>query len=165
MNSVLTYFNGEKWESYLFLLLGVLSILISIYLLFVLKTSFWKGVTIPFILVGMLELVVGYTIVKRSPIDILRVEKMINDEPQKIASEEIPRMEKVMSNFKVFRIAEIILIGIGILLMYHTLNDTFLRGLGLGLFFQASTVLSLDFFAERRGHVYLEFLNDFVQKL
>ena len=165
MNSVLTYFNGEKWESYLFLLLGVLSILISIYLLFVLKTSFWKGVAIPFILVGILELVVGYTIVRRSPVDILRVEKMINDEPQKIASEEIPRMEKVMSNFKVFRIAEIILIGIGILLMYHTLNDTFSRGLGLGLFFQASTVLSLDFFAERRGHMYLEFLNDFVQKL
>ena len=165
MNSVLTYFNGEKWESYLFLLLGVLSILMSIYLLFVLKTSFWKGVAIPFILVGILELVVGYTIVRRSPVDILRVEKMINDEPQKIASEEIPRMEKVMSNFKVFRIAEIILIGIGILLMYHTLNDTFSRGLGLGLFFQASTVLSLDFFAERRGHMYLEFLNDFVQKL
>jgi hypothetical protein len=122
-------------------------------------------VAIPFILVGILELVVGYTIVRRSPVDILRVEKMINDEPQKIASEEIPRMEKVMSNFKVFRIAEIILIGIGILLMYHTLNDTFSRGLGLGLFFQASTVLSLDFFAERRGHMYLEFLNDFVQKL
>ncbi len=165
MNAVLTYFNGEKWESYLFLVLGVLSILISIYLVFVLKTSFWKGVAIPFILVGMLELVVGYTIVKRSPLDILRVESLIEDESQKIVTEEIPRMEKVMSNFKMFRIAEIILIALGIFLMYHTLNDTFFRGLGLGLFFQASMVLSLDFFAERRGHVYLDFLNDFVQKL
>jgi hypothetical protein len=165
MNAVLTYFNGEKWESYLFLLLGVLSILISIYLFFVLKTSFWKGVAIPFILVGMLELVVGYTIVRRSPLDILRVERLIKDESQKIVTEEIPRMEKVMSNFKMFRITEIILIAIGIFLMYHTLNDTFLRGLGLGLFFQASMVLSLDFFAERRGYVYLDFLGDLVQKL
>lgn len=165
MNAVLTYFNGEKWESYLFLVLGVLSILISIYLVFVLKTSFWKGVAIPFILVGMLELVVGYTIVKRSPLDILRVERLIKEEPQQIVAEEIPRMEKVMSNFKVFRIAEIVLIALGIFLMYYTLNDTFFRGLGLGLFFQASMVLSLDFFAERRGHVYLDFLNDFVQKL
>ena len=148
MNSVLTYFNGEKWESYLFLLLGVLSILISIYLLFVLKTSFWKGVAIPFILVGILELVVGYTIVRRSPVDILRVEKMINDEPQKIASEEIPRMEKVMSNFVIFRYVEIALIILGIALMYSSKHDTFWKGIGLGLFMQAGIVLSLDFLNE-----------------
>lgn len=165
MNPVVNYFNGEKWESYLFLLMGILTIAVSLYLLFVLKTSFWKGVAIPFILVGMLELVVGYTIVNRSPKDILRVENFIKNEPQKVRTEEIPRMEKVMQNFKAFRWVEIILIAIGILLMYSTIQDTFWRGLGLGLFIQAGIVLGLDFFAERRGHTYLEFLNDFVGKL
>jgi len=165
MNAIVNYFNGEKWESYLFLLMGILTISISLYLLFVLKTSFWKGVAIPFILLGVLEFVVGYTIVNRSPKDILRVENFINSEPQKIQSEEIPRMEKVMANFKVFRIGEIILIALGILMMYSTMEDTFWRGLGLGLFIQAGSVLALDFFAERRGHVYLQFLQDFFDKL
>ncbi len=165
MNAIVNYFNGEKWESYLFLVMGILTISISLYLLFVLTTSFWKGVAIPFILVGVLELVVGYTIVNRSPKDILRVENFIRNEPHKIQSEEIPRMEKVMTNFKVFRIAEIILIALGILLMYSTMEDTFWRGLGLGLFIQAGSVLGLDFFAERRGHTYLGFLQDFVDKL
>lgn len=165
MSAVVNYFNGEKWESYLFLLMGIITISLSIYLVFVLKTSFWKGVAIPFLLVGLLELVVGYTIVTRSPKDILRVENFIKNEPQKVQTEEIPRMEKVMQNFKVFRWVEIILIAVGILLMYSTIQDTFWRGLGLGLFIQAGIVLGLDFFAERRGHTYLEFLYDFAEKL
>jgi hypothetical protein len=165
MSPVVNYFNGEKWESYLFLLMGIITIFLSIYLVFVLKTSFWKGVAIPFLLVGLLELMVGYTIVNRSPKDIIRVGNFIKNEPQKVRTEEIPRMEKVMDNFNMFRWVEIILIAMGIILMYSTIQDTFWRGLGLGLFIQAGIVLGLDFFAERRGHTYLEFLNDFVGKL
>ena len=81
-------------------------------------------------------------------------------QPSKIASDEIPRMEKVMKNFVVFRYVEICLIVLGIILMYSSLNDTFWRGIGLGLFIQASIVLSLDFFAERRGHEYLYYLTE-----
>jgi hypothetical protein len=68
-------------------------------------------------------------------------------------------MEKVLRNFVIFRYAEIALIILGIALMYSSMNDTFWRGIGLGLFIQASIVLCLDFFAERRGHIYLEYLN------
>jgi hypothetical protein len=98
MNAIVNYFNGEKWESYLFLLMGILTISISLYLLVVLKTSFWKGVAIPFILVGVLEFVVGYTIVNRSPKDILWVENFINSEPQQIQTEDSPRKENVIAN-------------------------------------------------------------------
>jgi hypothetical protein len=54
---------------------------------------------------------------------------------------------------------------LGAFLMYSTMNDTFWRGLGLGLFIQASIVLTLDFFAERRGHMYLEYIKEFAEKL
>jgi hypothetical protein len=74
-------------------------------------------------------------------------------------------MEKVMSNFVVYRYVEIALIILGMALMYSSTNDTFWRGLGLGLFIKASIVLSLDFFAESRGHSYLEYLKDFVDKI
>jgi hypothetical protein len=164
MNPVIKYFNGEKAESYIFILIGVIAMALALYLFFGLKTSFWKGVAIPFIIVALLEFVVGYTIVTRSPADTARAETYIKKEPQSIKTLEIPRMEKVMSNFVIFRYVEIALIILGIVLMYSSMNDTFWRGIGLGLFIQASIVLCLDFFAERRGHVYLEYLTEFVGK-
>jgi hypothetical protein len=165
MNPVIKYFNGEKAESYIFILIGVIALAMTLYFIFVLKTAFWKGVAIPFIIVASLEFIVGYTIVTRSPKDIIRVETFIQKEPLSIKTLEIPRMEKVMSNFMVFRYAEIALIILGIALMYSSMNDTFWRGIGLGLFIQASIVLCLDFFAERRGHTYLEHLKEFVEKI
>ena len=165
MNPIVKYFNGEKVESYIFIIIGVISLAMALYFLFGLKTSFWKGVAIPFIVVACLEFIVGYTIVTRSPNDIKRIENFINSEPQNIKNLEIPRVEKVLSNFVIFRYVEIALIILGIALMYSSMNDTLLRGIGLGLFIQASIVLSLDFFAERRGYIYFEYLKELAEKL
>ena len=165
MNPVVKYFNGEKAESYIFILIGVIALAIALYFIFALKTSFWKGVAIPFIIVALLEFIVGFTIVTRSSKDTMRVQTYITNEPQKIKSVEIPRMEKVLSNFVIYRYVEIALIILGIALMYSSMNDTFWRGIGLGLFIQASIVLSLDFFAERRGHQYIVYLQELVEKL
>ena len=74
-------------------------------------------------------------------------------------------MEKVLSNFVIYRYVEIALIILGIVLMYSSMNDTFWRGIGLGLFIQASIVLCLDFFAERRGHIYIVYLQELVEKI
>ena len=73
MNPIVKYFNGEKAESYIFIIIGVISLAMALYFLFGLKTSFWKGVAIPFIVVACLEFIVGYTIVTRSPNDIKRI--------------------------------------------------------------------------------------------
>lgn len=164
MNPIVRYFNGEKAESYIFILIGVIAFVMALYFFFVLKSSFWKGAAIPFIIVALLEFVVGYTIVRRSPKDIARVEKYMMKDPQSIKTLEIPRMEKVLNNFVMYRYAEIALIILGIILMYSSINDTFWRGIGLGLFIQASIVLSLDFFAERRGHIYFVYLQELIEK-
>lgn len=165
MNSVVKYFNGEKAESYIFILIGVIAFAMALYFFFALKTSFWKGVAIPFIIVALLEFIVGYTIVTRSEKDITRIETFIQKEQQSIKKIEIPRMEKVLSNFVIYRYVEIALIILGIVLMYSSMNDTFWRGIGLGLFIQASIVLCLDFFAERRGHIYIVYLQELVEKI
>lgn len=164
MNPVVKYFNGEKAESFIFILIGIFAFIMAFYFIFSLRSSFWKGVAIPFIIVALLEFIVGYTIITRSPKDIIRVETLIQKEPQGIKTLEIPRMEKVMRNFIFFRYTEILLIILGVILMYSSTNDTFWRGIGLGLFVQASIVLCLDFFAERRGYIYLEYLKEFVEK-
>jgi hypothetical protein len=69
---------------------------------------------------------------------------------------------KVLSNFVIYRYVEIALIILGIVLMYSSMNDTFWR-VWLGLFIQASIVLSLDFL-ERRGHHYIVYLQELVEK-
>lgn len=164
MNPVIKYFDGEKAESYIFMMIGVVALAMALYFLFALKTSFWKGVAVPFIIVALLEFVVGYTIVTRSPKDLVRVETYLHQAPQNIKTIEKPRMEKVMKNFVVYRYVEIALIILGIVLMYSSMHDTFWRGIGLGLFIQVSIVLCLDFFAERRGNIYIVYLQEFIEK-
>lgn len=164
MNPIIKYFNGEKSESYVFIIIGLFAFALALYFIFVLKSSFWKGVAIPFLIVALLEFIVGYTIVNRSSKDIVRVETFIKNQTQNIKTDEIPRMDKVLSNFVIYRYVEIALIVLGIVLMYSSMNDTFWRGIGLGLFIQASIVLSLDFFAERRGHIYMKYLKEIVEK-
>jgi len=159
MNSVIKYFTGEKAESYLFLALGIFGMVISSYLFFLKASAYWKGFSIPFILVSVLEIIVGISLIYRSPKDIIRVENYIKNDQVKIKSDEIPRMEKVMKNFVVYRYVEIALILTGAFLYFAFANSDFWRGLGLALLIQASIVLTLDYFAERRGFIYLEYLN------
>ncbi|MFN4765335.1 MAG: hypothetical protein ACK5IE_02625, partial [Bacteroidota bacterium] len=106
---------------------------------------------------------VGLTLVYRSPKDIVRVETYLSEKTEMIQKEEIPRMEKVMRNFIIFRFTEIILIIIGIILMYGSRQNSLWNGIGVGLFIQSNTVLLLDFFAERRGEVYLAYLRSIVE--
>ena len=159
MNPVIKYFNGERAESFLFLALGIVGVVISSYLFSLKVSSYWKGFAIPFIMVSVLEIIDGISLIYRSPKDIIRVEDYIKNEQIKIKIDEKPRMEKVMKNFVVYRYVEIALIFIGAILYFAFANSDFWRGLGLGLLIQASIVLTLDYFAERRGFIYLEYLN------
>jgi len=163
MNPIVKYFTGERLESFLFLGLGILGLAIAISFLFILKTTFLKGVAIPFLLVSFLEIAVGVTLIYRSPKDIIRVETYFSEKNEMIQKEEIPRMESVMRNFVIFRYTEITLIIFGIILMYGFRQNLLLNGIGLGLFIQSSVVLLLDFFAERRGEVYLAYLRTIVE--
>ena len=162
MNPIVKYFTGEKLESFLFLSLSLLGIALAVTFLSVTKTSFTKGIAIPFILVSALEIVVGLTLIYRSPKDIIRVETYLSEKTEMIQTEEIPRMEKVMRNFILFRYTEITLIFLGVILMYGARQNSLWNGIGVGLFIQSSTVLLLDFFAERRGEVYLEYLKSMI---
>lgn len=165
MNAIVKYFNAEKAESLLFIGFGVFAILLSVYLFFFIKESFWKGLAIPLLFFSIIQIVIGATIYTRSPKDNLRVETILKYEPHKIQSEEIPRIEKVMKNFVYYRYFEITMIFLGIILMYALSDYGLWKGFGLGLFIQCAVLLSLDFFAEKRGQIYLEHLKEVVEKL
>lgn len=165
MEFIKNYFNAEKDESLLFIGFGILAITLSVYFFFFIKESFWKGLAIPLVFFSLVQIVIGATIFTRSPKDNLKVENILKYEPHKIQTEEIPRMEKVMKNFVYYRYFEIAMMALGLVLMFSLSNYGFWKGFGLGLFIQCAVLLSLDFFAEKRGHSYSQYLQTINQNI
>ena len=166
-NFVTTYFTEEKIESLFFIISGIISVCLALIFWFIIKYSFYNGLAFPFMLVGLMQIIVGTTVYIRSPKDIIKVEQFIRHEPQKIQTEELPRMEVVMKSFTFYKWIEIILMLTGIILyiLFFNSSQTFWKGLGLGLLIQASLMLTLDIVAEKRGRIYIQSLTIFKEKI
>lgn len=160
MEQVSKYFSAEKGESILFITVGLLSLILSIYFLIKLKQPLFSGLSYSFITIAFVELAIGISIYFRSPKDMIRVNQFIQTEIIKIRSEEIPRMETVLNNFVIYRWIEIGFVLVGIAMFLYFQPTTLWRGVGLGLSIQASLLLLLDFIAESRGKIYLEHLQN-----
>lgn len=151
------YFTGEKQESILFVLIGLLAVAGALAALIILKTPFWKGFAIPCIAIGLLLGIVGWTVYQRSDNDRIRNVYAYSMNPAQLKNEEIPRMEQVMKNFRIYRYIEITLLVAGLMAGWYfsDSNRPMFRGMGWGFVLMAFVALSADFFAERRGAVYL----------
>ncbi len=163
MNPIEKYFNAEKYESVLFVLVGIVAIAVATYFFLKVKQPFYSGMAYPLIAVALIQIVVGSTVYVRSPKDITRVNEIVQTDNTKIQTEEIPRMEVVMKNFDIYRWVEIVLIVAGMVMFFYFQPMTTFKGVGLGLSIQAGFMLLLDFFAESRGKVYLEYLQQMVK--
>ena len=64
-------------------------------------------------------------------------------------------MEKVMANFAVYKVIEIVVLAAGIVLALRFHHGSGLHAAGIGCLAQGSLMLVLDLFAEGRGHDYL----------
>lgn len=156
--TVLEYFTAEQNESLLFLFVALFATAVSIYFLFQVKTDFTRGISYSLLAIASIQFVVCFTVYFRSPMDITRVQNYLDSEPAKISEVEIPRMKTVMKSFVLYRYIEIFCAIVGLGLFFYFPNGSVLKGIGLGLFVQAVLMLGFDFFAERRGKEYLEFL-------
>lgn len=164
------YFIGEKQESLLFLALGITAVIAAIIFYFFMKThpACFKGAAIPLIAIGLIQVVVGYTVYARSDKQRLDIAYNLGTEPVAYAkSVELPRMEKVMKNFEIYRWTEIVLavLGIGSFLYFRSNPEKeFLKGLGLALAIQALLMLGADYFAEQRGARYVREIRNLVSE-
>jgi amino acid transporter len=161
------YFTAEKSESLLFIIIGVAAIILALVFFFFLKTNFYKGIALPLLLVAVIQIAVGYTVYKRSDGDRKKNTYSYDMNPSELKSKEIPRMEKVMKNFVLFRWIEIALVVAGLLLVFLFRSNperTFIYGLGIGLAIQALIMLGADYFAEARAKAYTKGLTEFTQK-
>jgi len=162
MDTIAKYFNAERTESIVFVLVGLTAAVFASYFLLKIKQPFYNGISYALLAIALIQITVGISIFVRSPKDIERVNQILNADKSRIEIEEIPRMNTVMKNFAIYKWIEISLIAIGLVLFFIIQPKSIWKGVGLGLFIQSSFMLLLDFFAESRGRDYLEYLRSLI---
>jgi hypothetical protein len=158
METISTYFNAERAESVVFIVAALLALAASAWCLLVLRQPFFFGMAISLAMIAGLQLIVGVTIYQRSPQDIERVQKMVQSEPDRLQSVEVPRMRVVMRNFKIYLGVELILLILSLLALTIFSSGSLRHGLALGLALQAAFTAVLDMIATLRGGAYLSWL-------
>jgi hypothetical protein len=156
MDFIKTYFTAEKNESLLFILMGVAAIAFSAYALVKWSELFYKGLAIPLILIGIVQIVVGGSVYFRTDKQIADLEKLYQANTTDFKTQEAPRMNTVMKNFSLYKKVEVAFVVIGLLLILFASAKEFWLGVGVGMLLQGAVMLTLDIFAERRGTVYIE---------
>lgn len=154
------YFIAEKQESLLFLIVGIVAVLLAVVFWFFIKSnpSFFKGAAIPLLAIGLIQVVVGYTVYSRTDKQKANIAYNIGMEPVNYVKQtEQPRMKTVLKNFVIYRWVEIafIITGLVLIFLFRSNPDRyFWYGFGIGLAIQATIMLGADYFAEKRGKVY-----------
>jgi multisubunit Na+/H+ antiporter MnhB subunit len=163
-NDIENYFLAEKLGGMTAICIGIVAIIAAICCYFFIKNNWTNGFVIPLIVVGIVQLVVGYIVYNRSDNDRKNMVYAYDMSPEKLRNEELPRMEKVAKSFTVLKYVQIALIITSILIIIlwnHNINKTFWVGLATGLLFQATASFAFDAVAEKRGNIYLEKLREF----
>lgn len=155
------YFIAEKQESLLFLIVGVVAVLLAVVCWFFIKSNpiFFKGAVIPLLAIGLIQMVVGYSVYSRTDKQKADIAYNIGMEPVNYVKQtELPRMKTVMKNFVIYRWVEIAFIITGLVLIFlfkSNPDKSFWCGFGIALAIQAIIMLGADYFAEKRGKLYV----------
>ncbi len=153
------YFTAEKNLSLFFIVIGSVAIIAAIIFYVLLKTAFYKGITIPLILIGAIQLIGAFNVYKRTDAQRKDIVYKLDMNYSAIKEKEMPRMETVNKNFTIYRSLEIalILIGLALIFLYKKNPEkSLLFGVGIGLVIQAAIMFGGDSFAAKNANIYLE---------
>lgn len=155
--AIYAYFLAEKLEAFWILVVGISSVLISIYF-FLKGFEFFKFFSIPFFLLAVLELLVGGTVYFRTDSQIKNLISTYETSKKDFVKFESERMEVVMKSFRTYKIIEILFILSSFLILIYSINNQkiWISGFAVGLGIQSVFFLVIDFFAEPRGAIYFE---------
>jgi hypothetical protein len=105
--------------------------------------------------VGLIQLVVGSAVYFRTDNQVATLLQQLQNQPTQFYQEELARMIIVNKNFDIYKIIEIALSVVGVVLVIVFRQDKNVwLGVGLGLTLQSLLMLGLDFFAEKRADAY-----------
>lgn len=149
-----TYLTAEKQESALFMLAGLIAIGFAAWLW--MNGHRLKSMAFPLLAVALIQIVVGSTVFLRTDTQIATLNEQLNVAPAQFKAAEVSRMDAVMKNFRVYKVIEMALLAIGLLMLALAQKSDMATGIGAGLMMQAAFMLCLDMFAEARGSDYLK---------
>jgi membrane protein YdbS with pleckstrin-like domain len=161
------YFMAEKNLGLLFIILGAVAVLASFIFFFVMKTNWHKGVALPFIIIGLLQLIIGFNVYKNSDKHRISVVYAYDMNPAELKKKELSRMEKVQDSFKLILSLEVLLLAVGIALFLYFKNDPqkiFWAGVGIALAIQAMVCLFADLNAFNRATNYKKGLTEYLNR-
>jgi hypothetical protein len=152
------YLRGEKLEALVFILpVGLASLVFGAWLFTDGKEAFFRGLSYPFMVLGLALVVTGATVGFRTPAQVERLTAAYVAEPEKTRAEEQARMDKVNKAWPTY-LATWATFGVVGLLLRFALKNEFGRGVGTALVFFAGIGLLIDGFAERRALPYTKAL-------
>ena len=134
------YFAEERRGAAILLGTGLASLMLSLAL--ATRPTPYRGMIPPLALFGLVEAVVGATVLSRTSRRVEDLEK------------ERARLRRVIASFRIYKVGETVLLTAGLTLMMLFPRHTVLYASGLGCLIQASVLLVLDRLAERRAREY-----------
>ncbi len=151
------YFIAEKSASFAITIIGAAAIILALVFFFYLKTNWHKGFAVPFIIVGLLHLTAGYTVYKSCDEKRKQNVYAYDMNPDQLKNNELPRMEMLRNNFKIFKALEVVLLLLGIGLFFyfrHNADNTFWVGFGIALAIEAAITLGFNFIGNKNATKY-----------
>ena len=141
---IASYFDAEKSESLLFMLLGAGFVLLAL----LHRRRRWRGMVGPLIAIAAIQLIVGYTVYARTDAQVAALRAQLAADPAAFRREETPRMLAVVANFELYKRIEIVLFAAGLVLaaVMRRRGDYWLA-FGLALALQSAIMLGLDRFS------------------
>ena len=150
------YFAAEKTESLVFLVFGMAVIVFAAFTLGRWRDPLIKGLAIPLLAVGAIQVAVGTTIFARTDAQVSSLMAQYQLAPASFRTQELARMKVVSDGFTIYKIIEAVFIAAGLLLALMPNARRFWRGFGLGMLVQGALMLPADLVAEDRAENYVK---------
>ncbi|MDH3655086.1 MAG: hypothetical protein OEN21_12510 [Myxococcales bacterium] len=148
------YFRGERIEALCFIVpIGVAMLAFAAITLRAERGGFAWGLAIPLIVFGLFAIGVGAAVGLRTAAQVAGIESGFQDDPSAMLAEELPRMQKVNSNWPTYigMWTALVLIGLG---LRFGLKADWAQGVGPALILIGAMGFLIDGFAERRARPY-----------
>lgn len=154
-----SYFQAEKLGGFIAMAIGIAACAVGGGVLLSAGAPFYTGISIPLVVIGIVQIMVGATVARRSDFQADDLEKLWADSPAEFRKLESARMEAILRNFVRIKWLEVVFIVLGLAIILLNKEANFTKGLGAGLFAQGSIMLLFDYFAEKRGKEYAAFVS------
>lgn len=149
------YFRGEKITGITVALVAIVLLIASAGLWLIVKDSFARGLGSVLCVLGVFAFLGGVGLVLKTPKQVSGLAKLYQENGVGAVATEGERMEKVVRNFKYYRVVFILaaLVAVGLLLL---VKSDIAAGIAVGLLGFSLLGVTIDYYAEQRARVYLE---------